>query len=59
MEDILQAISQVGFPIAIACYTLYMNYKNQATANDKQLKALEEHTKVLTELKLLIETLVK
>lgn len=59
MEDILSAVSQVGFPIAIACYALYMNYKIQTTANERQVNATEEHTRVLAELKLLIETLVK
>lgn len=59
MEDILGAVSTVGFPIAVACYTLYMNYKLQTTENERQIKATEEHTRVLSELKTLIETLVK
>jgi hypothetical protein len=59
MEEIMSAVSTVGFPIAVACYTLYMNYKLQTTDNKKAIKATEEHTKVLSELKILIETLVR
>lgn len=59
MEDLLNAVSTVGFPIAVACYTLYMNYKIQKEKSEDQLEATLKHTEVLTELKVLIESLVK
>jgi len=59
MEEILGAVSTVGFPIAVACYVLYMQYKTRKDDNERLAKAMEEHTRVLTRLETLIETLVK
>lgn len=43
MEDVLNAVSQVGFPIAVACYSLYMNYKNQTTNNAMIVELNKNH----------------
>ena len=52
--DIVQVISQVGFPIAVTCYLLY----NNTTKNREQIEATNKQTEVLAELRTLIETLV-
>jgi hypothetical protein len=55
MEELLGAVSTVGFPIAVSCYLLYQNAKK----DKEQVQAVKEQTIVLAELKSLIETLVK
>lgn len=55
MEDILQAVSTVGFPIAIACYMMWSKHQNEK----KQIEQNERQNILLNELKILIETLVK
>lgn len=50
MEDILQAVSTVGFPIAVACYALYMNYRNQAEHNKTILMLNEAHENRIREI---------
>ena len=55
MEDLLKAVSTVGFPIAVSIYLLWDGSKSRLA----QVKAQEETTQVLSELKILIQTLVK
>jgi len=47
LKGYIAIINQVGFPIAVACYLLYDKVTLQ-----------REHTEILSELKILIETLV-
>lgn len=62
VNEILNIISNVGFPIAV-CVVLfyYMNKQNEKHKQeiDKLSETLQGNTKVLTELCTLIKTLVK
>ena len=55
MEDILDAVSTVGFPIAVSCFLLYDKFKS----NGKAIEVQEKQNMLLSELKMLIEMLVK
>lgn len=52
MQEILQAISTVGFPIAAAVYMTYLNQKQTESFNnrlDKQNESHESEVRALTE----------
>ena len=48
-EALLQAVSTIGFPIAVCCYMLF--------ANDRLRGVIEENTLAITELKMLVKEL--
>lgn len=53
MEVIVQLISQVGFPIAVAAYLLYQNKQEQESHEKEMLslvEALNNNTNALTKL---------
>ena len=41
MEEIIQLVSQVGFPIAVSAYLLFQN-KQEAERHNKEVSALTE-----------------
>lgn len=53
MEMIIQLISQVGFPIAVAAYLLYQN-KQESESHEKEMmqmvEALNNNTVAITKL---------
>lgn len=53
MEMIIQLISQVGFPIAVAAYLLYQN-KQESESHEKEMmqmvEALNNNTLAITKL---------
>lgn len=62
INEIVNLISNVGFPIAVCCVMFY--YMNKQTEKHKQeidklSETLQGNTQVLTELTTLIKTLLK
>lgn len=57
MEELtlVDAVSTVGFPIAVSCFLLWDRVKNNA----KQIAVQEKQNLLLSELRILIKTLVK
>lgn len=58
MNSIINAISSLGFPIAICCYLLYRQAKSDdriAAWMDEMKKAVENNTAVINELTKLIK----
>lgn len=55
MEELLSAVSQTGFPIAVAVFMMWSKHQNEV----KHIQATESQNILLNELKLLIGTIVK
>lgn len=62
VENIIQLISSVGFPVVMCAALFWYNIRQQETLQD-EIKSLNEiianNTRVLAELTTLIKTLVK
>jgi hypothetical protein len=62
MNEIIQAVSTVGFPIACCCFLLWQNSKQDAYHREQQEKLREtiaENTKSIEELGKLIHRLAE
>lgn len=62
MTDVINLISNLGFPIAMCCalfyYMINQNKRHEQEINDLRT-TLEDNTKVLTELSTLIKIIVE
>lgn len=57
--DITQAITTIGFPAAVAAYSLYIYYKHMEYLEKTIGQAVQSNTQAINELKLLIVKLIE
>ena len=56
--DVATLITQVGFPAAVAAYALYVHFKHMDYLEKTLGQAVLDNTKAITDLKLLIMTIL-
>lgn len=54
--DIIEIISNLGFPIGIACFALWNSYNHEKYLQDTLKQMIEENTEALTELKNVVQS---
>lgn len=56
--DLVQMITTLGFPAAVAAYALWVHFKHMSFLEEGMMQAIKENTKAINELKILIVKLV-
>lgn len=57
--DIMEVISQLGFPAAVAAYALWNSYKHEQYLQDTLTDNINKNTQALTDIKIVLSKISK